>query len=85
MRDVYCPRCGEPWDVDMFHEAPGKSHREARSEFPSKGCEVFGATCSEIEGDERSRMRAMLAGAAMDMSPHVDDWAADLADIEMFL
>lgn len=81
MADIYCPRCGEPWDMDMLHDAgDGQTYEEARVRFTSDGCGVFGPRC---ERDPESDV-AHAASAVMDLSPHPDDWASDLQDFVDF-
>ena len=43
--DMYCTRCGEPWDNDTFHEAAEEQHstyREVVRDFQSRGCIAIG-------------------------------------------
>jgi len=55
--DIYCPRCGEPWDHDTLHEEVGARVSEGRkasyatvaAEFRRRGCEAlesYGAPCN---------------------------------------
>lgn len=49
--DVYCPKCGEPWDIDTFHDAAeeqGVTFKDVqRRFFGAEGCKALGGTCSE--------------------------------------
>lgn len=77
MADIYCPRCGEPWDMDELHGAPhGRTYDEARRRFTQDGCGVFDQHC---ERDPESEIAA-VSRAMMDLSPHADDWASDMRD-----
>ena len=76
MADIYCPRCGEPWDMDELHEADGKDYDEARRAFIRDGCGVFGDKC-----EKNGSTIATASRAVMGLSPHADDWASDLRDL----
>jgi len=49
MADLYCPRCGEPWDMDELHDVPGVPFGMAYKRFQEIGCRVFGSRCNERE------------------------------------
>lgn len=40
--DLYCPVCGEPWDMDELHDVEGKTFAQAQRAFRKNGCTVFG-------------------------------------------
>lgn len=43
--DIYCPKCGEPWEMDSLHdliEDGCEDYHKAVSLFRNKGCEAFG-------------------------------------------
>lgn len=55
--DVYCPKCGEPMDTEVFHEEAAErvaigekaTYASVSAEFRSKGCTAlreFGARCN---------------------------------------
>lgn len=60
--DIYCLTCGEPWELDTFHEAAEdlKAIRavngtlltydevlaEVRADFTARGCAAFRGTCN---------------------------------------
>lgn len=50
MSDVACPKCGEPWDIDTFHEvaaeSPFDSFDRVRDSFRRAGCVALGSKCS---------------------------------------
>lgn len=74
--DLYCPRCGEPVELDYLqHEVSP----EERDEFWN------GTGCSACKGKEPARrpFRADLAGALRDLlGDDVDGIAAELEDAE---
>lgn len=96
--DIYCKRCGEPWDMDELHdeidyrcdgaapsgEAYQKLYREVRSDFYARGCRAF----TYAVGDAtwcvaNGSSRAMVAGALYDaFGDDLDGVASDLADAE---
>ena len=42
--DIFCPKCGEPWDTDTLHEYVkewrhlGTTYADVRSRFQREGC-----------------------------------------------
>lgn len=47
--DVYCPRCGDPFDNDELHSAAeerGISYDAVASDFRARGCEALSYPCS---------------------------------------
>lgn len=83
--DLRCRICGEPWDVDTFHdvaEEKGITFDEATRAFRRDGCEATGwcAPCTPSEDDEE-RYRNLAAGELMDLlGDDVDGAAAMLED-----
>lgn len=72
--DIYCPTCGEPWDIDSLHEVDDKTYEQARKGFYRDGCEVFGTSHGEGSADP-------VIQAAMDlMGSDVDGLATTLDD-----
>jgi len=42
--DLYCPKCGEPWENDTLHDeakASGQTYRAIGRDFQSRGCEAL--------------------------------------------
>lgn len=72
--DIYCPKCGQAFAVDELHDAPNSTFDDAAAQFRRIGCNVFG----EKHQTEPDAELALAARTAMTMSPHPDDWAADL-------
>lgn len=59
--DIYCPNCGEPWELDTFHdvaEERGTSWEEAISRFRRDGCVATG-WCKPCEPRRTMRGEAM--------------------------
>lgn len=45
MRDMYCPKCNEPFEQDYFHDIAdenGTSYAEVARDFKVRGCEAMG-------------------------------------------
>lgn len=87
MQDIYCPKCGEPWDLDSLHEEAGDSDRtfsDVYSDFRKRGCDAlagaFGYTdCAQ---QARNSYRAQASAALMDvLGDDVDGVAAMLDDL----
>lgn len=90
MQDIYCPRCGEPWDIDSIHEevtyrqeiGETVSFNSVRREFSRRGC--LALTAYRIPEDECVRdtgnARAMASGALMDILGDDIDGVASLMD-----
>jgi hypothetical protein len=85
--DIYCPRCGEPWDIDSLHgiedDETGESlaYDEVARRFARYGCAamegyVARTTCTGVDND-----LTLAARVAVELSPHPDDWASDLEDL----
>lgn len=76
--DVYCPKCGEPWDTYEFHDPwEPMSYDEARKLFRSQGCGVVfnGTPCQGEPG-----MRGKASGMLMDLLGDDTDGVAALLD-----
>jgi hypothetical protein len=82
--DIFCPKCGEPWDNDELHEVVAERHENGdhdasynsvAREFRGKGCEVFGCSHGHV-----SAMAAELAAVAYDMMGDDMDGAASMLD-----
>jgi hypothetical protein len=58
--DLYCPVCGEPWDLYELHGVPGVRFEEARRRFASEGCAVFGSTHNSAVDSDRAAKSAVL-------------------------
>ena len=81
--DIYCDRCGEPWEIDCLHDVfdgNGRSisYAAAAKRFERFGCGAFEAGDSPCNHPMVDPDRAALAGAAFALSGHPDDWASDV-------
>lgn len=86
--DIYCGRCGEPWDIDSLHEEVDYRRSEGetvtvarvRADFASRGCVAMSyAVDSQCELD-RGNARAMASGVLMDLLGDDIDGVASLLD-----
>lgn len=78
--DLYCPKCGEPWEFDSLHEEAAArkeagnyeaSYDTVFADFRSRGCKAlhaaFGAACStpSTKRDSTFGLTRQEASAAM--------------------
>ena len=80
--DIYCPKCGEPWDHDALHDmwARGKKvpYAQACKAFQTKGCRAFaGARCNTDKDTERALRAKVVYDVLRD---DMDGAAAILSD-----
>jgi hypothetical protein len=75
--DVYCPRCGEPWELDSLHEEAAfvygipyyleepdpHSFRPAKVKNPEYDSEAYEKVFREVQREFQSKGCAALAGA----------------------
>jgi len=73
--DVYCPRCGEPWELDYVnHEM---TPEERRSFWAGDGCPA----CAGKPAPEEKPLRAEATAALRDvLGDDTDGIAAELED-----
>lgn len=85
--NLYCTKCGEPWERDSFHEVANDTGREfgaVRRQFTAVGCSAlsgvyFGDVRCNPNGDRR---RADLSGVLFDLlGDDVDGVASFLDDL----
>ena len=79
--DVYCPRCGEPWDVYEFHDIAGVTYNQAKDTFFTKGCGFLfndGVLCKNT-GSRQAEVSALMYEL---MPDDVDGIASMLEDFE---
>jgi hypothetical protein len=83
--DIYCPRCGEPWDTDEFHylaEELGTTFNDTMTQFARKGCEVIPEQ-SHNPYAQLDHRRALVAAVAFEiMGDDVDGIVAMMDDAE---
>ena len=58
--DIFCPVCGEPWDLDELHDVPGIPFEAARRGFAAEGCGVFGTKHNSTIDSDRATKSAVL-------------------------
>ncbi len=78
--DIFCRRCGEPWDIAELHDTEdGLTYDEAVERFNTEGCgAVFGGECAPVDG-----LRTSAAGVLADLlGDDVDGQAAMMEDCE---
>ena len=80
--DVNCRKCGEPIDIDEFHEIAveqGTTFSAIQSRFASKGCAGIGYKCNQYADKEL----ASISGALFDLlGDDIDGIGAMLEDWE---
>jgi len=78
--DIYCPKCGEPYDNDELHDNDeGMSYEAASKLFRTKGCSaVFGTRCVPVENNT-----TRIASALYDvLGDDMDGVASEMEDAE---
>lgn len=80
--DVRCRKCGEPIDIDTFHDIAdyeNTTFSDIRDRFASKGCRGIGLTCNENADTEL----ASVSGALFELlGDDIDGIGAMLEDWE---
>jgi hypothetical protein len=80
--NIYCPQCGEPWEIDTLHDIAGAlntTFSKVWEEFQRSGCEALEGVHNEYVDEHRAAFSAELMAIYGD---DVDAVAADLADID---
>ena len=49
--DIYCSKCGEPWDVYTLNE-----YEVTMESFSTNGCRAFGVKCNENTIDKKNSL-----------------------------
>lgn len=87
MMDIYCPRCGEPTDIDYLHEValvreengtPGATFRDVMRDYQCRGCVALGDSQCDPADNPRAAFMALAAGAMFDVCGDDIDGAASL-------
>ena len=87
--DIYCPKCGEPWDIDSIHEEAqerGTTFEKVLRQFQVVGCSALGEPCSEPDtetDDSFGLTKAQASSALYEMLGDDIDGAASMLD-DMF-
>ena len=58
--DIYCPKCGEPWDHDELHAIAGLPYEQASKEFRRVGCEVFDTNHNDPPDTDKAETAATV-------------------------
>ena len=84
--DIYCRKCGEPWDNDEIHEVAeerGRTYDAVAAVFRRRGCVALGGTCGEGLEERDSfygLTRAEAASALYDVLGDDMDAAASMME-----
>jgi hypothetical protein len=94
--DIYCPKCGEPWDIDSLHgevevrlaDFPNHSSYEktfeiVRKDFYRRGCPAVSGRCSTPDTTTDSTFgltRAEASSSLMEMLGDDIDGVASMLD-----
>lgn len=80
--DIYCVKCGEPWEIDYLHDVAdelGSTFNAVRQGFSRRGCEALGASHGDM--GQIGATRALYASALFDlMGDDIDGIASELDD-----
>lgn len=88
MPDIYCSKCGEPWDADELHDVPAinpdrgagvLTYKQAAKMFPAYGCGLWvdrfdGGAFTPCTAPIVDDVRAEYASVMHSISPFPDDW-----------
>lgn len=81
--DLYCSKCGEPWELDTMHDVADENNmtfNEAVAFFRKKGCAALDASCNEPANEGRAMAFTVLHDL---MGDDVDGIAAMLEDFDV--
>ena len=82
--DLYCTKCGEPWDMDSLHDLVEDgivaNWEEGRKKFAEIGCELWGCSHNENLKSDTAMASALMFEMLGD---DVDGIAAMMEDFEM--
>jgi hypothetical protein len=85
MMDLYCPRCGEPWDNDCIHEEVEERNDDSTyytvlREFQQNGCVAFREAYGQGQCERTNSLRAGAAEAMYDLLGDDADGAAAMLE-----
>lgn len=85
--DIYCTRCGEPWEVDAFHDVAderGVSFGVAVEDFRRDGCVATGwvSRCDRATGGAAAARAGAMSVLGELLGDDVDGIAAEMADYD---
>ena len=76
MNDLYCPKCGEPFDQAELHDWNGRGYKENLQAFQTQGCVGLGNTCNDIPNANGDN--AAVASALYDLLGDDVDCMSDM-------
>jgi hypothetical protein len=84
--DIYCVRCGEPWDIDSLHEEVDErnetgetaSFDTVRGDFYSRGCAALSNAFGTVKCERSEPVSNGKLSPAMAMSVLVDIMGDDI-------
>ena len=82
--DIYCPKCGEPWDTDTFHDIAQEqdiTFDEAIALFRKNGCSATGwskcnLTKRTIRGEAFTALSELLGDDIDGIASMLEDFDA---------
>lgn len=80
MADIYCPKCGEPFDQAELHDWNDRSYTENLRAFQTDGCEGIDMRCNDVP-NATGTDTAMVAGILYDMLGDDIDCMEDMMDM----
>ena len=81
--DVYCSKCGEPWELDTLHdvvESTGESFAKVRGDFLQNGCSALGDSCN-THASNAMKDRGMIFGVLAELGD-LDGAMAEMEDLD---
>ena len=83
--DIYCCRCGEPWEVDTFHDVAddmGRTFGDVVEEFQRAGCVATGwvSGCDRATGGAAAARAGAMSVLSDLLGDDVDGIAAEMAE-----
>jgi len=76
--DIYCSKCGEPWDIDCLHDSSEhNTFQAARKAFYRDGCAaIWGDKCTASDS-----LRTRAAGVLQELlGDDIDGLASEMED-----
>ena len=80
MSDIYCPKCGEPFDQDELHDWNDKTYSQNLQAFQTQGCSGIDMTCNTTPAAHGADTAA-VASVLYDMLGDDIDCMGDMMDM----
>lgn len=80
--DVRCKHCGEPWDIDFFHdvaEEQGTTFDVIRKDFYKNGCQALDSS----HGDMNYRNGEIISALQDVLGDDIDALAVEIEDYNL--